>query len=776
MAEGSNSQRLDQAARSIDLASTVLKSSNLDLVSLVAQASTKAANEVLEWLAREKISKPAFVYTMTLGQNIAQPNLNGLQVLEELEQTSSKLYGMHLVMPGALGRKIIYDEQLRWVGTTEAVILKYHPPSYAVEALCDLFVLTSLEENDARAPAMKARVRPVISKMVDSVHLHTTNMVQGTKPLPAFLEALPKHYLATFTLADAIRTLQSLDKSDLLMKMSCCVIELVDWTLHHWNGKLTMAINNEILFDEQLGDSQYKLTVFIENHCTVDTDCHNDEHVHQFNIGKCVGISFTSYERLYTGITDPGIGCTNESSYRSPLYAIRNPFQSRHCSLNQKEQKAAERHAQEIVRSIVNLPVSPIGGESLARLGFRVDKKSNIMYRFWLKKTPTILQKNLGSNQPPRTIFDQVHASKEIVHDGDDSSGDGDDDVQYTPAQMARWYPEIHSGLTLAYERCECGCNANDLMEVLEQELDEGCLLALIFSEIMLHVAHAMGEAAGVSDVSNFQGPSTSINLSEAAIAFLGGIADYGEIFWDTWFRLAASLATGVPYDMGNEETFDVGGGLLFWVTGSMTIAPAWFKLDAEIKLEGSWGIQQLTGSLQGLGAEIAVIEAQCCSTATATNIPPPESTSGGEDVEDAQIETAIFSNTGDLYRIMCMVRTQKALRILNPIDVYHGAILAIRPSCTHERIEQIEVHPWSFNEILLGWNSWKTSDGDHAHVAFLDTPIKQNAAIGFAASRCVLSSKCCLRCLANVAKREGFYAIKVDLKISNPIKRLRYR
>jgi hypothetical protein len=129
-------------------------------------------------------------------------------------------------------------------------------------------------------------------------------------------------------------------------------------------------------------------------------------------------------------------------------------------------------------------------------------------------------------------------------------------------------------------------------MEVLEQELDEGCLLALIFSEIMLHVAHAMGEAAGVSDVSNFQGPSTSINLSEAATAFLGGIADYGEIFWDTWFRLAASLATGVPYDMGNEETFDVGGGLLFWVTGSMTIAPAWFKLDAEIKLEGSWGIQ----------------------------------------------------------------------------------------------------------------------------------------------------------------------------------------
>src|SRR5436305_12214260 len=125
MAQELTAQRLGLAARGIDLTSTVLKSSNLDLVSLVAHGSTKAADEVVKWLSRERISEEAFVYSMSMGQNLAQPKTNGLKVLDRLERTSSRLYGLRLIMPGALGRTVMYDEQLRWIGTTEAVILKY---------------------------------------------------------------------------------------------------------------------------------------------------------------------------------------------------------------------------------------------------------------------------------------------------------------------------------------------------------------------------------------------------------------------------------------------------------------------------------------------------------------------------------------------------------------------------------------------------------------------------------------------------------------------------
>lgn len=74
----------------------------------------------------------------------------------------------------------------------------------------------------------------------------------------------------------------------------------------------------------------------------------------------CVGSSFEMTERLYEGIIDPGLGCKNESSYHSSLYDIRNPVQSSYCYLSEREQKAAESYVQEIVRSILELPMSPI--------------------------------------------------------------------------------------------------------------------------------------------------------------------------------------------------------------------------------------------------------------------------------------------------------------------------------------------------------------------------------------------------------------------------------
>lgn len=259
MAQELTAQRIGLAAQSINLASTVLKSSNLDLVALVAHASTNAADEVVKWLSRERISEDAFVYAMSLAQNLAQPNTHGLRVLDGLEATSSRLYGLRLIMPGALGRTIVYDKQLRWIGTTEAVMLKYHPPVYAVEALCDLFARANMKENDSRIPAVKARIRPVVSKMVDSLHLHTVNMGQGTQPLPACLESLPKHYLADFSLSDAISTLAGMGNSSIMVQMDCCIVDIVDWIYHHWTGSLTISLDNQIVYEEQMGKSEHSL-------------------------------------------------------------------------------------------------------------------------------------------------------------------------------------------------------------------------------------------------------------------------------------------------------------------------------------------------------------------------------------------------------------------------------------------------------------------------------------------------------------------------------------
>ena len=66
------------------------------------------------------------------------------------------------------------------------------------------------------------------------------------------------------------------------------------------------------------------------------------------------------------------------------------------------------------------------------------------------KKTPTLLQKNLGSTAPARLLFSKRHSPPK--NDEED-----EDDTLYTTDQIAQWYPEIYSSLELAYGRCECG-------------------------------------------------------------------------------------------------------------------------------------------------------------------------------------------------------------------------------------------------------------------------------------------------------------------------------
>jgi hypothetical protein len=95
----------------------------------------------------------------------------------------------------------------------------------------------------------------------------------------------------------------------------------------HWAGKLGVTINNEIVFNERLGESLSQLKLLVSNECTAGPDYHDEEHIWSFQIGKSFGSHFIkSSRKMFDGITDPGIGYVNESSHRSAYNNIRNPF------------------------------------------------------------------------------------------------------------------------------------------------------------------------------------------------------------------------------------------------------------------------------------------------------------------------------------------------------------------------------------------------------------------------------------------------------------------
>ncbi|KAF2195733.1 hypothetical protein K469DRAFT_699341 [Zopfia rhizophila CBS 207.26] len=758
MSDDITPRALDITARSIDLASIVIKHG---LISLVTEASKHTVTEVIKWLARERISETAFVYTMELGLNRAQPNRNGELVLNRLPSKPSGLYGLQLVMPpGALGRAILYDQKLCWVATTVVIVSKYHSRDYAVDALCDLFITTNLSKNDPRVPATDARVRPVITKLVDSLHLHTVNMGQRGEELPERLAVLPRHYLSGSVFAEVVNNIQRLAGSDILVKMQGCIIDILDWMFHHWHGKFTVSANNEKLYDGQLGDSSNQLIVLMESHCGPGVDCPYD-HVGHIEIVNLVG-SLEPPRPMYQGKSKPGGVPEKEdrSSYRSEFYDIRNPYQTRYCNLLAKEEKEAVQCAQDIVRSILDLPVMPDRGGMFEKgvfgkgpLCLKIDRESTTPFHWWLKQKPTLLAMELG-HQPSRGWpFRSDLDPSELEEEYDPEEG------YYPLENLSKWYPGLADAMRMARNNCACGCRSTG-EELLDDVLNDGCRMTLMATEILLYIAHAMAEAAGAADISNYTEPD---HLSQAATALLGCIAVHRMIYWDTWFRLAACAATGMPHDTTSD---DISDGILLWVTGSITIAPLWLNFDQEIVLKGSWGIQQMTGTIPGLGDEKAVVESQRSSTATASMVPDLGTTNGREDSEEVKVQGFVYANTADLYQLMWIAQTSKALRIFNPIEIYQGAMLAIRPpGCSHAESDVQVAYSWLINDILLGWNLSNTLadlPGNYPHVAMLaNSPLKQNIALGCATYNCVLQGgDCCFCCLAQTAQREGCVGI----------------
>jgi hypothetical protein len=782
--------RLDVAARSIDLASTVIRHGNMDLVSIVAGESAKAAGDLVKWLARERISEGAFLQAMTLGRNIAQCNGNGLAVVEKLVTTASRLYGLQLIMPGALGRTIVYDESLRWISTTQTVLMRYKSCEFVVETLCSLFASVSFKDEDPRRRVLMARIRPVIAKVVDSIHLHIVNMGHTGLELPKAINDLPKHYLASFSLVSAIKAVEDRSGSDIVIQMKGCIVDLIDWLFHHWDGTLRVSVNNKIVFEDLMGMSPQTLTLVIENSCNADTDCQNEEHIIPYQIGRGIGSTLNDASQV-NGISDPMDGFAGGSRYRSELYDIQNPFKTRKAYLNMEELKYAERTAQKVVLSIVELPVTL----AARKIVLRVDPESPVTLRWWLQKVPTILQRNLGLRRAPRLLYTGKHRLNKIA-DGsyesdegsddfqaDDKDGDDDDDdITYTTGQICKWYEEVFSALQLAYERCGCGCSRRQIEDLLEKELNRGCLVSLMYAEVMLLIAHAISESSGAEDVSNLHGSEASSNLAEAATAVLGSIAHYGEIHWDNWFRLVCCAISGLPHDMANEDTFDVSGGILLWIAGSMTIVPTWLDLSSPIVGKGSWAVKRLVGVVAGVMDETAVVESE--ATNGATNIKPPPlitiSSWSAMMTSTPAIEFAIFSNTSNLYRLLCMVRANDALRILDPVDVYLGELTVKRPTCKHKHNTEASIHLWDMADVVAGWNSLSTSKGksQSAHMALItSSPLQRNVAVGLSIGNCALLAheSCCLSCFTTECITNGYFGLYCEGG-GESRKRIKYR
>ncbi|RYP23389.1 hypothetical protein DL765_001094 [Monosporascus sp. GIB2] len=769
---GDSAPVIDVTARSLDLVSVVMHPSG---------AAATVGRELLQWLGHKSINDTSFSQVMTAGKGIAYPNSNGSKVLGRLGQTASVLKGVRLVLPSTFGRAVLRDPELRWLATTEAVILQYHDMQYATQTLCDLFIDATEEQKDISL--MTALVQPIIEEAVHSIALHTTNSTPDFVRLPDVLQKLGQHLMTAKALFGSISAIQRILSNDIFVHMQYCVADLLSWIYHHWSGQLLVVNNNEKIFNENLGPEISKgkrsLTVVIENSCAAVGRCYDFNHER-----GCVSVGTThdsafvdaSFEPSFKTESTSRAHLPNTSVERSKLYEIadRNPYVRYYLTINEKEDIAAQRSAQEIVRSIMALHVVPTGGTTLR---IQLTPEGTPSFQWWTVCVPSLLQQdNLASESAPiRPLYRPRSKAESLALKGVDTRKIPPVSKQaemrgrgyYQLPAICKLYPEIADAMALAKQRCECGCRKGTSSSDVGDG-GAGCRQILMAAQILLYIAHALAEAAGAEDVSNVHGIDSAKGLIDAAMEFLGTIATDGYISWDLWFRLAASAITGLRqniwakryrWDAQNLSTQEP----MFIISGSITVAPQWFDLNQALNLRHSWGVKTLTGSVHGVIDEMALVEAQPTGRNAGPFTPELFAISRGYvDGDRIDIQTHVWRVDDPIYRHATLVQAGTGARILSPIDVYSGYMRAPRPTCSHAEDETTEAYVWGMEEIIRYWPGRWSPGSLHAHVALVeDFALKQNVAIGLSAGTCVLKTdRCCLGCLVEEGRRLGFAAI----------------
>jgi hypothetical protein len=733
----------------------------LDLSKVIAEASGPLAAELFEWFGRQRLSKPEVQWTLGLCQDIAAPNYEGTTVLDAMAGRivkPSSFRDIELIMPNSLGRSVIADTRLTWLATSVAVLLKDRNMTYTWLTLSELLVNSKLGEGDPLTSLYMMRVRNVVTKMVDSIAMNSVNIGPGAnqtlglermRTLPQQLEDLPKHALQPEQLGRSICEILKADASELIVQMDYCVSDLIAWLYYHWHGTLMVYTGNKTAFEQVLGGSGRILRLTVTNpHC--QQGCPQDGHEGTIRVASCQGFD-TSYPKPWEAKCRFKTGSDRSSarsgSYPSELYDIRNPFFRPYLKLNEKESKQAQRSAQEIVYALINQRVRVTD----STLSLRLDPTSDQTFRWWLKMAPSILQLNLdlAQNEAKNKAIRPLYTPEDMMLDSADSdlaSHTSSVDVQ----DVTEHYYELTDAMAMAGTRCECGCKRS-------RNTKDGCLQTVMLGEIVILIGHALAEAAGATRVSNLtDGPDGPKSIFDATIRLLDTIACQGIILWGDWFRLVATVITGIPSSLGVRQGLSDSGEVFGCTYGAISLFPAWFSIRDNVSLESSWSIRQVLGSPIGAISERAFYKPHVTNDAIVEHIPliQIDGIQSCTADSDPTISCAVIQTTGSIHRLAFWIQAGKSFRCVNPNDIFKSHIHAIRPSCNHDTLSHMPMHPWRFSDILQQWAPGNLKSIDTAHVAIVaDSFVQRNIAAALAGEGCVMQTqKCCFECAVHAA------------------------
>lgn len=742
--------------------------------------------DLLRWLERSGVDETSLERCMTLAQNLAYPNQNGMMLSDSvakadwrLERLKKGQLPLALVFSQALGRYIVKDPEVSYMASTTACLLTHHDPSYAKSALTSMVLDKGGHQTETKYSyeVWRAPFRVVISKVVDSIFLNISNPGHRTPEIPPELAHLHVHLLNDLNFAAIVMQVQRTSK-DLVLKADRFPGDLILWLLNHFEGYLEVYVKSAKAYEAKLGGHTKTFTAIIQETCSDDHEACNGrswpvvlaeivdgEHRHLVGGSSSEDLKPCSYQR-------------------QKLYKTENLMNTTYTSdkihLGKAEHNEIKHAARRIVKWLMLVPISMRDWPQLAGFCCRAEvepdedriRSRDFIIAQLLCRSPRLLQERTGESTVSAPIFRRPSWSgSPIGSQNTDSEQWGPNAV---PEVVLKNFPSAEQLLENTRKSCYCpNCRSEGSLSGSKK----GCLRYSAVLELCLLISHAVADALGAEDVSGNPDPE---DAKSGVITLLSEVIDQGIVRWNTWFRVAACAVTGCSWHLFTnvkEDSGDEGGSSWAGVQyGSIVVLAPWLDFSAPLEMRGSFKVLVSEGIVKDLKDEIALIQTEQAPShhhehpARMDMAADPSQTwakLANTDNTSFIVQKALFNAGKLLHNLLVIVKVGDCLRLVDPTRSMMNLFRSKHANCDHsrsnhtpEQIEEIQgssnlqIKACTLEDILTQWagnanpsyNSDIPKDFDMSLV-FNDLR-KLHIALALSSGGVIFrNSRCCLPC-----------------------------
>jgi hypothetical protein len=771
----------DMVTKNLDLARAVI-----ELVG-TPNSISRAGSEIIEWLGRERINKPDYLYCLEKSRALAHPNEQGLLIQDQIKRSEAKISkagGLQLIRSASIGRWMAFSEDHSYLVTTVASIARYQDLNYAVDSLSQMMLAGPTRQRGYNI--QQSRLKGVLRKVCESIALHVINPGHSVGELPPDLSSMCLHHCNPSTFSDVVMKITQ-SKHDILLYCERFQAGILSWLLAHFQGAIEVSVGGKRLFETRPDTPDRCLTMLVQNSC-VDESCEDIQG--RIEVCEKTGESWT---RIMFGVGSHKVrGSGNEGPpnpfLREPIYDTKTGYFR---ALNKEAKFRARSLAHRMVKWLLGVTIESLPDTCL--LAFRTLKNEK--------------ERALGLKTAPIRIGDLLYR---WPRSGNPEFGDEDDSSPARPIAttierlelaaieseplsldiISKTFPAVEDFLKTFKKKCACPECEGEHAPV--DFCRPGCLRQSAVSYLFLLIGNTIADGFGIDDVSGM----TQIEEYVVQTRLLLSQLLQGLVLWNTWFNLAACTILGyTPWlfrdSIPRARSIDQSGSALVAVQyGALVAAASWTDLTKELALRGCFRLESATGSLLGVVDEQAFMRTEMTmqlmdmsepSTSTEISADLHQDRVLRHDDSSLKIDSAIVSTEYN-YRLLTIVSTEHYQRVVDPAFALLSLARSLEVHCEHQpsphRTGDLGVQFQTIDTIFGTWDLSPEVEGESispenptplSAAYILDDNMKFNCILGLCVNGCLLlGASGCMECAAKAAEA----AEALDLKIARRIVR----